>query len=164
MATTTYEATVGVLCIQGAFFEHISHLKKVAGARKSDFFLHVVEVRKPEQLAELDGLIIPGGESTTLSVFMQKDGFLEALKQWSSRTNPPTVTWGTCAGLIMISDDLSGKKQGGQTTVGNCTRLYCHIKCCTSCRLVVFLLKLQEINSADSTTVSKHQLKFTSLY
>ena len=119
MATTAYEATVGVLCIQGAFIEHISHLKKIAETKKSEFSLNVVEVRKPDQLAELDGLIIPGGESTTLSVFMQKDGFLEALKLWSSRTEPPTVTWGTCAGLIMISDDLSGKKQGGQTTVGN---------------------------------------------
>ena len=115
---TTYRATVGVLCIQGSFIEHISHLKKIAEAKK-DLFLTIVEVRKPEQLAELDGLIIPGGETTTISVFLQKDGFVEALKQWSSRTDPPTVTWGTCAGLIMISDDLSGKKQGGQTTVGS---------------------------------------------
>ena len=112
-----YTATVGVLCIQGAFIEHIGHLRKIAEAKKNEFSLITVEVRKPEQLAELDGLIIPGGETTTLSVFMEKNGFVEAIKQWTSRSDRPTVTWGTCAGLILIADELSGKKQGGQTTV-----------------------------------------------
>lgn len=112
-----YDATVGVLCIQGAFIEHIAHLQKVAETKKGSFSLTTVEVRRPEQLDDLDGLIIPGGETTTLSVFLDKGGFVRALKEWTIRKDRPTVTWGTCAGLILIADELSGKKQGGQTTV-----------------------------------------------
>ena len=112
-----YGATIGVLCIQGAFIEHIAHLKKVAEAKKDAFSLTLVEVRRPEQLDDLDGLIIPGGETTTLSVFLDKGGFVKALKEWTIRKDRPTVTWGTCAGLILIADEVSATKQGGQTTV-----------------------------------------------
>lgn len=107
---------VGVLCIQGAFIEHIAHLKKVAEIKK-DVHVSVVEVRCPEQLHSLDGLIIPGGESTTLNLFLGKNQFMQALRQWTKRQDRPTVTWGTCAGLIVLADELSNQKTGGQTTV-----------------------------------------------
>lgn len=111
--------TVGVLCIQGAFLEHITMLQKISDAitKKSDCTVKVVDVRKPEQLPGLDGLIIPGGESTTLSIFLKKNNFEEALKSWAFDEKRPGVVWGTCAGLILLSDEVAGQKQGGQATV-----------------------------------------------
>ena len=108
---------VGVLCIQGAFIEHLKMLHRVMEAKSDTVQLSVVDVRKPSQLAELDGLIIPGGESTTLSVFLRKNGFEEALKSWIFNEKKPGFVWGTCAGLILLSDELEGQKQGGQVTV-----------------------------------------------
>lgn len=109
------DIVVGVLCIQGAFIEHIRKLEEIKERKKSEFSLMIREIRKSEQLDELDGLIIPGGESTTLSVFLSKDEFNEHLKKWMS-TN--VVIWGTCAGLILLSDKLQGQKIGGQVKVG----------------------------------------------
>ena len=109
------DIVVGVLCIQGAFIEHIRKLEEIKERKKSEFSLIIREIRKPEQLDELDGLIVPGGESTTLSVFLSKDEFNEHLKKWMS-TN--VVIWGTCAGLILLSDKLEGQKIGGQVKVG----------------------------------------------
>ena len=109
------DIVVGVLCIQGAFIEHIRKLEEIKERKKNEFSLMIREIRKSEQLDELDGLIVPGGESTTLSVFLSKDEFNEHLKKWMS-TN--VVIWGTCAGLILLSDKLQGQKIGGQVKVG----------------------------------------------
>ncbi len=110
---------VGVLCIQGAFLEHITLLQKISDAitKRNDFIVKVVDVRRPDQLSGLDGLIIPGGESTTLSIFLKKNNFEEALKSWAFDEKRPGVVWGTCAGLILLSDEVAGQKQGGQATV-----------------------------------------------
>ena len=116
----TPTVTIGVLCIQGAFIEHIAVLQKIADAiteRKGGIKVKVVDVRKPEQLSGLDGLILPGGESTTLSIFLKKNNFEEALKSWAFDEKRPGVVWGTCAGLILLSDQVDGQKQGGQATV-----------------------------------------------
>lgn len=115
----TKTVTVGVLCIQGAFIEHIAMLQKISVAidKSSGIKVKVVDVRKPEQLSSLDGLIIPGGESTTLSIFLKKNNFEEALKSWAFDEKRPGVVWGTCAGLILLSDQVAGQKQGGQATV-----------------------------------------------
>ena len=110
---------VGVLCIQGAFIEHIKMLQRVAELKVGCAEIEVVDVRKPSQLADLDGLIIPGGESTTLSVFLRKNNFEEALKAWMFNEDKPGVVWGTCAGLILMSEDVAGQKQGGQITVSS---------------------------------------------
>ena len=111
--------TVGVLCIQGAFIEHITMLQKISGAisKRDSFTVKVVDVRRSDQLPGLDGLIIPGGESTTLSIFLKKNNFEEALKSWAFDEKRPGVVWGTCAGLILLSDEVAGQKQGGQATV-----------------------------------------------
>ena len=95
--------TVGVLCIQGAFIEHVRMLQKISDsmARRGSFKLKVIDVRKPDQLSGLDGLIVPGGESTTLSIFLKKNNFEEALKSWAFDEKRPGVVWGTCAGLIL---------------------------------------------------------------
>ena len=119
MSSADKTVTVGVLCIQGAFIEHITMLQKIseANVKRSSFAVKVVDVRKPEQLSGLDGLIIPGGESTTLSIFLKKNNFEEALKSWTFDEKRPGVVWGTCAGLILLSDEVAGQKQGGQATV-----------------------------------------------
>ena len=110
---------VGVLCIQGAFVEHIRMLQRVAEMKVGCAEVEVADVRKPSQLADLDGLIIPGGESTTLSIFLRKNNFEEALKAWIFNEEKPGVVWGTCAGLILLSEEVAGQKQGGQITVSS---------------------------------------------
>ena len=107
---------VGVLCIQGAFIEHIRKLEELRD--KESLSLDIREIRKPSEVEGLDGLIIPGGESTTLSVFLSLNGFIDVIKEWLSKQG---IVWGTCAGLILLADDLEGQKQGGQTLVCTCT-------------------------------------------
>ncbi len=113
--------SVGVLCIQGAFIEHIHKLTEIS--KQNEIPITVTEVRRPDQLSSLDGLIIPGGESTTLSVFLKKNDFEECLKSWICNEQHPGVVWGTCAGLILLADELTGQKKGGQVTVSVCTKL-----------------------------------------
>jgi pyridoxal 5'-phosphate synthase pdxT subunit len=85
---------IGVLAIQGDFDAHAAALRD-AGAE-------AVLVRKPEQLAEIDGLVIPGGESTTFLKFLERDGFLASLQSFV-RTRP---TFGTCAGCILLANEV----------------------------------------------------------
>ena len=99
---------VGVLCIQGAFIEHV-HMLEATGSAS------VVDVRSASDLSGLDGLIIPGGESTTLSVFLKKDNFIDELRSWV--LSGSRVVWGTCAGLILLSSTVTGQRDGGQITV-----------------------------------------------
>jgi 5'-phosphate synthase pdxT subunit len=80
--------TIGVLAVQGNFREHVRMLQRL-GAR-------TVEVRKPEQLAGLDGLVIPGGESTTFMRLMRLYGLDEAVRSFGG----PML--GTCAGMIVL--------------------------------------------------------------
>ncbi|MFD2614448.1 pyridoxal 5'-phosphate synthase glutaminase subunit PdxT [Paenibacillus gansuensis] len=88
---------IGVLALQGAVAEHIRMIEQ-AGAEG-------VAVKKTEQLAELDGIIIPGGESTTIGKLMRKYGFLDALKQFAAEGKG---VFGTCAGLIIVADQIAG--------------------------------------------------------
>ena len=99
--------TIGVLALQGAFVEHEAMVRRL-GAQ-------AVQVRKPEQLAGLDGLIIPGGESTTMGLVAERWGLVEPLRAWVRSGKP---TWGTCAGMIMLADRATGQKEGGQTLLG----------------------------------------------
>jgi pyridoxal 5'-phosphate synthase pdxT subunit len=85
---------IGVLALQGDFDAHAVALHE-AGAE-------AVLVRKPEQLANVDGLIIPGGESTTFLKFLERDGFLGALQSFV-RNKP---TFGTCAGCILLAKEV----------------------------------------------------------
>ncbi len=88
---------IGVLALQGDFAEHAHMLRKI-GAEP-------IEVRKPEQLIELDGLIIPGGESTTISKLAQSAGLTEPLRAFAA-SHP---TWGTCAGAIFLAKHIEGE-------------------------------------------------------
>jgi len=89
---------IGVLALQGDFREHRAALKKLG--------IESREVKANEDLVGLDGLIIPGGESTTMGKLMVDYGMLEPLQSFG-KANP---IWGTCAGAIMLSKD-SGRKQ-----------------------------------------------------
>lgn len=89
---------IGVLALQGAFIEHVKMLRKLGA--------EVVEVRLPHHLEGLDGLIIPGGESTTIGKLAVEYGLIDPLRDFA-RERP---TWGTCAGLIFLAKDL-GKDQ-----------------------------------------------------
>lgn len=85
---------IGVLALQGAFIEHI-HMLRGLGAE-------AVEVRLPQHLEGLDGLIIPGGESTTIGKLMVDFGLLEPLRLFGGEK----AMWGTCAGAILLSRDI----------------------------------------------------------
>ncbi len=86
---------VGVLALQGDFIEH-EHMLRRLGA-------DVVEVRLPKDLDGLDGLIMPGGESTTFAKLAARFGLVEPLRQFARRGKP---VWGTCAGLIFLARDV----------------------------------------------------------
>lgn len=89
---------IGVLALQGAFQEHCEILRRLGA--------EVVEVRLPEELKDLDGLIIPGGESTSIGKLADWYGLLEPLKA-AAKSLP---IWGTCAGLVFMAKDV-GMKQ-----------------------------------------------------
>jgi 5'-phosphate synthase pdxT subunit len=84
---------IGVLALQGDFSEHISMLKRLGVAAS--------EVRLPRDLAGLDGLIIPGGESTTIGKLAVAYDLMEPLRQFGREK----AIWGTCAGAIFLSKD-----------------------------------------------------------
>lgn len=86
---------IGVLALQGAFREHIEALHKLGA--------ETVEVRLPEQLNNIDGLIIPGGESTAIGKLAVKYGLQEAISKFAQSGKP---VYGTCAGMIMLSNDV----------------------------------------------------------
>ncbi|RMZ75800.1 hypothetical protein DV738_g5295, partial [Chaetothyriales sp. CBS 135597] len=112
--------TVGVLALQGAFVEHLSLLRKAEGYLKQSgrvgHEFSFVQVRNAEQLGECDGLIIPGGESTTISLVAANSGLLEPLRSFVKIERKPT--FGTCAGLILLSETAIATKQGGQELIG----------------------------------------------
>jgi pyridoxal 5'-phosphate synthase pdxT subunit len=84
---------IGVLALQGDFAEHAAVLKRLG--------METVEVRLPGQLEGLDGLIIPGGESTTIGKLAADFGLLEPLRSFGRQH----AVWGTCAGAILLSKD-----------------------------------------------------------
>lgn len=86
---------IGVLALQGDFAEHIAMLKRLD--------VEALEVRLPEQLKSLDGLIMPGGESTTIGKLASDFGLIEPLRAFAQSH----AIWGTCAGAIFLSKDVS---------------------------------------------------------
>jgi pyridoxal 5'-phosphate synthase pdxT subunit len=85
---------IGVLAVQGNFREHASMLRRLGA--------EVVEVRKPEQLDQLDGLVIPGGESTAIARLVRLYGLEEAIRGFER------PLFGTCAGMILLDRNHLG--------------------------------------------------------
>lgn len=96
---------MGVLALQGDVREHLAALAH-SGARAEP-------VRRPEELAAVDGLVIPGGESTTVAKLAVAFGLLEPLRERMRRGLP---VYGSCAGLVLLADTL--RNAAGQETVG----------------------------------------------
>lgn len=92
--TQSTRPRIGVLAIQGDYAAHAEALSET-GAEP-------VEIRKPEELANLDGLVLPGGESTTMLKFLEKHQFFDALKDYCE-THPILAT---CAGTILIAREV----------------------------------------------------------
>lgn len=74
--------TVGVLALQGAFLEHLVLLRRASESLRIKEGFTFLEVRNPEELAQCDSLIIPGGESTTISLVAAQSGLLEPLREF----------------------------------------------------------------------------------
>ncbi len=104
---TVSAPTIGVLALQGDVREHLAALR-ASGADP-------VRVRRPEELAAVDGLVIPGGESTTISKLAVTFGLMEPLRERVSRGMP---AYGSCAGMIMLADKILDPRSGQETVGG----------------------------------------------
>lgn len=99
--------TIGVLALQGGVREHLAALAG-AGAKARP-------VRRPEELAAVDGLVIPGGESTTISKLATAFGLLEPLRE---RIGAGMPAYGSCAGMIMLAHKILDPRSGQETIGG----------------------------------------------
>lgn len=99
--------TVGVLALQGDFREHIAVLSSLGA--------NAVSVRRPEELAKVDGLVIPGGESSVMDKLARAFDLFEPLRAAIAGGLP---TYGTCAGLIMLADTVLDSISGQQSLGG----------------------------------------------
>lgn len=104
--------TVGVLALQGGFHEHKELLEQAAAnvahslaAMKCEF------VRTPQDLARCDALIIPGGESTTITLLANKIGLMQPLRAFVKEK----PVWGTCAGMICLAESIYAENGGDNT-------------------------------------------------
>jgi 5'-phosphate synthase pdxT subunit len=91
---------IGVLALQGDFREHIDILNKLG--------VEPVEVRSVEDLEGLSGLVVPGGESTTIGNFMVETGLLDGIRSFFYKGG---AVWGTCAGMVLAGSATMGPKQ-----------------------------------------------------
>jgi 5'-phosphate synthase pdxT subunit len=93
------QLTIGVLALQGDYDAHRQTLNRLG--------VETVLVRKPEELDDIDGLVIPGGESSTFLKFLEREGFLSKLRDFVSHK----PSFGTCAGAILLAKDVVNPQQ-----------------------------------------------------
>ncbi|MGW3582703.1 pyridoxal 5'-phosphate synthase glutaminase subunit PdxT [Streptomyces rubiginosohelvolus] len=98
---------IGVLALQGDVREHLIALASADALARP--------VRRPEELAEVDGLVIPGGESTTMSKLAVLFGMLEPLRE---RVQGGMPVYGTCAGMILLAEKILDPRSGQETVGG----------------------------------------------
>jgi len=101
---------IGILALQGAFIEHQVMLQKLSLQAK----ISVNLVRSVQDLQTCDALVIPGGESTTIGLLAKLSGLLDPLREFV-KTKP---VWGSCAGAILMSRNVTNAKRGGQDLLG----------------------------------------------
>jgi 5'-phosphate synthase pdxT subunit len=99
--------TIGVLAIQGAVEEHVVSMQKLGCLTK--------EIRVPADMEGVEGIILPGGESTAMAIVGEECGLFPELKKWVEAGKP---IWGTCAGMILLSDHAIKQARLGQSLVG----------------------------------------------
>ncbi len=90
---------LGVLALQGAVREHLKMIESLGH--------HGLIIKKPEELSDVDGLILPGGESTTMGKLLNKYNFLPALNKFHQQKKP---IFGTCAGLILLAKEINNSE------------------------------------------------------
>lgn len=101
---------IGILALQGAFAEHVNVFAGLGRAAV------LVKTLSELQDRRLEALVIPGGESTTMALLiLAQEGMLQELQTWVRAGRP---VWGTCAGLILLADEPTNLKAGGQTSIG----------------------------------------------
>ena len=98
---------VGVLSLQGDVREHVSALIACG--------INPVEVRRPSELAQVDALVLPGGESTTIAQLSEIFGLYQPIKDRIAQGMP---VYGSCAGMILLADSILDSKQGQKTFGG----------------------------------------------
>jgi len=101
---------IGILALQGAFVEHQAMLQKLNLQAE----ISVNLVRSAQDLQICDALIIPGGESTTIALLAKLSGLLDPLREFL-KTKP---VWGSCAGAVLMSRNVTNTKKGGQDLLG----------------------------------------------
>jgi len=115
--STSAERTlrVGVLALQGAFAEHLDLL--VRAELPPGVAVEPCAVRTPDELADCEALVIPGGESTSMALIARRTGLLEPLRDF---VRGGRAVWGTCAGMILLADEVAegSTKRGGQEGIG----------------------------------------------
>ncbi|WP_096271801.1 pyridoxal 5'-phosphate synthase glutaminase subunit PdxT [Paucisalibacillus globulus] len=102
---------IGVLGLQGAIQEHINQIEMLG--------CFGVIIKNPEQLEEVDGLILPGGESTAIRKLIDRYGFFDPLKQFSSNHKP---IFGTCAGMVLVAKELSESQDSHLGLIDICVK------------------------------------------
>lgn len=110
-AGSTQAVRVGVLALQGSFREHLALLQRIPG-------VDAVEVRTKEELQSCVGLIIPGGESTTMALVAERWGLIPELQSFAKGGKP---IWGTCAGMIFLAERAEGGLDQGCDPPRSCT-------------------------------------------
>jgi 5'-phosphate synthase pdxT subunit len=98
---------IGVLALQGAFIEHIHMFERIG--------VSAIEVRLPDQLERIGGLVIPGGESTTMMKLMHSYGLIDPVRKLAERNIP---VWGTCAGMICLATGAANPDGTPMETLG----------------------------------------------
>ncbi|KAG7192648.1 uncharacterized protein KQ657_001428 [Scheffersomyces spartinae] len=114
MISRANNITIGVLALQGAFAEHIDHLTTAADSLQTQP-INVIPVRTPPELDSCDALVIPGGESTAISLIAERTGLLAHLMDYVASEKP---VWGTCAGLIFLAKQVVNGKPNQQILGG----------------------------------------------
>jgi 5'-phosphate synthase pdxT subunit len=120
--------TIGVLALQGAFEEHQRAIESIISpSSSSSISISTIQIRTPHQLSQIDGIILPGGESTAMGLIGDStDGLWDALKDFVIHNNKPT--WGTCAGMILLAERCVGTSAvitKGQSLIGGVDILVC---------------------------------------
>lgn len=118
---------IGILALQGAFEEHEASFNHIPSSLRQQ--LEIVRVRKAEELDHCDALVIPGGESTTMKIIGNdnSDEMMACLVSFvhgglgcDGEKRPPRPVWGTCAGCILLSDDVVNTVQGEAPMAKRC--------------------------------------------
>lgn len=113
------------VALQGAFAEHeaiLAHMKlpqshpSVTENSKLRYAITPRLVKTTADLSVCDALIIPGGESTTMALLARLNGLLEPLREFAKQEGKPI--WGTCAGAILLANEVVATKKGGQELIG----------------------------------------------